>query len=390
MERTTGRVRTAATEVGFRQLAGRLAPVTVLGAALVASALARRQAPWISSTYLVALITLGGAIWALARWRPDPSRRMRRVGIVATATVLLALLPVPWMTAGLDEPPGTAWRLDGRLHVDGERIDPAGEWYWLTVGRPPLVAEVVAGVVGIGPGTKSLVGGIVASRPEVNEPAAVAVGLRAAGRAVEFRLVVELSRPSVDELPDRLEVATLNGIAVTTRTDWERAVGSLGARNTIVDADGASHEFRGRDLPYERTDLLDVPVGALDAVIGGRLARTPVGRWFRGLALGRSHGLMVALVTYAHVAGEDLARGRTITGTGGVRGDGSVVRIGGLRSKASAAARLGADVLLVPAEQKHELDGLDLGSTRVIAVSHLDEAIEALQDESEDIVDLGD
>jgi hypothetical protein len=370
MEPTPGRARRA------------LAPVVVLACALVGSALVRRQAPWVSWTYLGAVIALGAALWALAVWRPVPASRGRVVGLGLVVLSLVALLPVPWMTAGLERPPGTAWRLDGRLHIDGERIDPPGDWYWLTVGRPPMVAEAVASFVGVGSRTKSLVGGTGASRPDVNEPAAVAVGLRAAGIPVDIRLVVELSRPTVDGFPDRLEVVSLNGITPTTRGDWERALGSLGSHNTIIDTGGVEHAFVDPRLPYERTDLLDVPVDQIDARIGGRLAGTPMGRWFRGLALGRSHGVMVALITYAHFSGDDLARGRTITGTGGIRGDGSVVRIGGLRSKASAAIRLGADVMLVPAEQLHELDGLDRGRTQVIAVDHLDEAIQALRVQS--------
>jgi hypothetical protein len=375
-----GLVRVAAAVRGLGRHARRLAPLAALAVALAVSVLARRQAPWISWVYLGAVIALGGAIWALAAWRPASARRVRVPALAVTAALLVALLPVPWMTAGLEQPPGTAWRLDGRLQVNGEQIDPPGAWYWLTVGRPPIVAEVVAGFVGIRPTTKSLVGGTATSRPEVNEPAAVAVGLRAAGVAVDVRLVVELSRPTVAELPESLEVVSINGITTATRDGWERALGSLGAHNTIVDVDGTEHDFRGRRLPYERTDLLDVPVDPIDARIGGRLAGTPIGRWFRGLALGRSHGVMVALVTYAHFSGDDLARGRTITGTGGVSGDGAVLRIGGLRSKAAAAIRLGADVLLVPAEQVHELHGLDHGRTRVIAVGHLDEAIHALRD----------
>jgi hypothetical protein len=370
MEPTPGRARHAT------------APVVGLACALAVSVLVRRQAPWVSWLYLGAVMAVGGSIWALAAWRPVPASRRRVVGLGLAVLSLVALLPVPWMTAGLEHPPGTAWRLDGRLHIDGERIDPPGEWYWLTVGRPPMVAEAVAGFVGIGSRTRSLVGGTVASRPDVNEPAAVAVGLRAAGRPIDFRLVVELSRPTVDGFPDRVEVTSLNGIAATTPDDWERALGSLGNRNTIVDISGIELAFDGPHLPYERTDLLDVPVDQIEARIGGRLAGTPMGQWFRGLALGRSHGLMVALITYAHFSGDDVARGRVITGTGGIRGDGSVVRIGGLRSKASAAVRLGADVLLIPAEQLHELNGLDLGRTRVIAVDHLDEAIQQLRVQS--------
>jgi hypothetical protein len=196
-----GLVRVAAAVRGLGRHARRLAPLVALAVALAVSVLARRQAPWISWVYLGAVIALGGAIWALAAWRPASPRRVRVPALAVTAALLVALLPVPWMTAGLEQPPGTAWRLDGRLQVNGEQIDPPGAWYWLTVGRPPIVAEVVAGFVGIRPTTKSLVGGTATSRPEVNEPAAVAVGLRAAGVAVDVRLVVELSQPTVAELP---------------------------------------------------------------------------------------------------------------------------------------------------------------------------------------------
>lgn len=363
-------------------VARRTMPVLALIVVVTVAVLARRQAPWIPWGYLVAVIGLGAAIWILARWRPGPTRRVRVTGLLVAGTLLVALLPVPWMTAGLADPPGTAWRLDGRLHVDGDRIDPPGEWYWLTVGRPPLVAEVVSSWFGVGPTPVSMRSGTAASRPQMNEPAAVAVGMQAAGRPVALRLVVELSDPIVPGVPDRLVVATLNGIEPTDRAEWQRSVGSLTTTtgpHTITGLAGTTYEFSGTVLPYGRADLIDVPVDRIDAVIGGRLATTPIGRWFRGLALGRSHGLMVSLVTYSHVSGEDLARGRIVAGTGGIRGDGTVVRIGGVRSKAAAAARLGADVLLVPAEQIDELDGLDLGTTRVLPVADLQEAIAALR-----------
>ena len=76
--------------------------------------------------------------------------------------------------------------------------------------------------------------------------------------------------------------------------------------------------------------------------------------------------------------GRDLARGRSIAGTGGIRGDGSVDRIGGLRAKAAAARDAGADVLLYPAEQSRVLDGFAAGSMRLLPVASLDDAITAL------------
>jgi len=87
---------------------------------------------------------------------------------------------------------------------------------------------------------------------------------------------------------------------------------------------------------------------------------------------------MVALMTYADASGRDLAGGLTVAGTGGIRSDGSVSRIGGLRAKAEAAREVGADVLLFPAEQAAVLAGFDPGTMHLLPVSTLDEAIAAL------------
>jgi hypothetical protein len=279
-----------------------VALVLLVGAATV---IAKRQAPWIPTLYLATLVAAPIVLAVMFWWR-DGSPRWRITGATAAAVLLVAMLPVPWMTVRSDNPPGTAWRLDGRVVLDGVTLDPPGRWYWLTVGRPPTVAEVVISWVRGSDEVIDMRDGPVISQPISSEPIAVAAGLAAAG------------------------------------------------------------QLR--------------PIDDLDVTVGGRLASTPLGRWYRGLAVGRSHGLMVALVTYSHVSGDDLARGRTIAGTGAIEPDGQVVRVGGLLPKARAAARAGADVMVFPAEQIHELDGFDPGAMRLVPVSTLDEAIAALRE----------
>jgi PDZ domain-containing protein len=88
---------------------------------------------------------------------------------------------------------------------------------------------------------------------------------------------------------------------------------------------------------------------------------------------------VVALVSYVHGSGEDLARGRTVAATGRISSDGTIGRIGGLTAKAAAARDVGADVLLFPAEQAKQLAGFDHRSMELVPVSTLDEAIEALR-----------
>jgi PDZ domain-containing secreted protein len=114
------------------------------------------------------------------------------------------------------------------------------------------------------------------------------------------------------------------------------------------------------------------------AAVGGRLAAIPPFSLFRSLALGRSHGLVVALATYADAIDLDLAGGRHIAATGGVRSDGSVTRIGGLPAKARAARRVGVDVFFFPAGQEGDLSTFDPGSMKLVPVASLDEAIDFL------------
>ena len=99
----------------------------------------------------------------------------------------------------------------------------------------------------------------------------------------------------------------------------------------------------------------------------------------RNLSTGRSHGLMIALLAYEDSTSEDLARGRHITGTGGVNEDGTVRTIGYIEPKVLAADRVGADIVFVPAAQAGALDGVSLSNATVVGVSTVEEAVEYLR-----------
>jgi len=97
------------------------------------------------------------------------------------------------------------------------------------------------------------------------------------------------------------------------------------------------------------------------------------------LAPGNSHGLLVALAAYSAAAGEDLAAGRHIAATGTVRLDGMVGQLVYLPQKARAAMRAGADVLVFPAGQEAELEGLRDTELTLIAATSVGDAIAQLR-----------
>jgi hypothetical protein len=313
------------------------------------------------------------------------------------------VLPVPWLHVVSDDPLGTAWRLNGRLHVAGEVVDPPGRWTWLAVGRPAIVAEVLRDRVTSNPAPPvDLRADSMTLRPALAEPAAAAVGLRHAGRDVPLGFLVEAYGPLVDGLPERAIITQLDGVPLVDRSAWEQATTSLlgapPAEAVIVDGaapDATSAaaplrfetatkgafelEWSGDGLPYEVVRTLDTAPPTLEARITFAVLDLLPTEWFRELSLGSSHGLMVALTTYAHAVDVDLAQGRHIAGTGGIRGDGTVVPVGGLVAKAEAARRAGADVLFVPAMQQALLTSVDTGTMEVVPVETLADAIDHLQ-----------
>jgi hypothetical protein len=289
--------------------------------------------------------------------------------------VLLSLLPIPWLHVSDDDPPGMAWRLDGRLVVEGEVMDPAGTWSWLTVGRPPHLAEVAMDwLVGGGDHTRDMRDAPAANRPAINEPTAAAVGLAHAGVDITFGLLVEAVGATSDRYPERAVLTNVGGIRITDRASWEAAEARLDGPVIFITEDGSVHTTSGPGLPYRFLHIIDVAAD-VEAIVAGRVVQHAPVAWFRNLALGRSHGMMVALVTYAATTGEDLADGRHVAGTGGIISNGHVTRIGGLRAKAKAARDTGADVLLYPASQVDDLNGFDPRGMVLVPIETLDDAI---------------
>ena len=309
-------------------------------------------------------------------------RGRRRVIVLVVLLIVAMFLPVPWLHVLGDRPLGLAWRLDGHLEVEGEVIDPPGRWSWLTVGRPKLVFEVLRDEVTgrEDPSARDMRHVVVPDhRPSLAEPAAAVVGLNRAGRSIPLGLRMVARDPVDIRYPNDVVIVAIDGVPMIDRISVATAAAQRERGIRFETSDGRVFEAPGPELPYGRVSLVDLAPAEFDAAIYGHLPEIWPVTWFRNLALGDSHGLMVALTTYAHAAGHDLAQGRHIAGTGGIRGDGTVSRIGGLRAKAGAARDNGADVLLFPSEQQEELVGFEPKGMQLVPVSSLDAAIAWLE-----------
>ena len=303
--------------------------------------------------------------------------------VALTATLLgIALLPVPWLVARTPNPPGMAWQLDGRLQFNEHIIDPPGTWVGLTAGRPPVVAEVVRSWFDDEvEQPRNMRNGSTFNSPAMAEPAAIAIGLIEAGVAIDVTTLVEARDPLIEGLPARISVTQVNGREIASREDWSLTVGGLGEENEIVTAGGRVVPFTGDTFPYGRVDMMQSPTD-LEVSLAGWASLIPEGI-YRNLALGRSHGLLLALAAYTDAADIDIDGHRVIGATGVIHGDGTVGRIGGLDAKARAADRAGVEILLYPADQRCQetviMDALGDTEMTMVPVATLAQAIDALQ-----------
>lgn len=95
---------------------------------------------------------------------------------------------------------------------------------------------------------------------------------------------------------------------------------------------------------------------------------------------GPSAGLMLSLGVIDKLSPGDLTEGRKVAGTGTIDAAGRVGEIGGIKHKIRAARKDGAEMFFVPAGNCAEALAADAGSMRLVMVSELAGAVEALKD----------
>jgi PDZ domain-containing protein len=92
---------------------------------------------------------------------------------------------------------------------------------------------------------------------------------------------------------------------------------------------------------------------------------------------GPSAGLMFSLAVIDKLTTGDLVGSKFVAGTGTIKADGTVGRIGGIAHKIIAAHAAGATVFLVPAENCYEASA-DNPGMQLVKVKDLGEAVDAL------------
>jgi Lon-like protease len=191
----------------------------------------------------------------------------------------------------------------------------------------------------------------------------------------------------VQRVDERLPAAGLLETGdVLTAVDGQPVASSAALRDLVSSRDPGS-EVR---IGYEREGASgEVAIttatpesGEARSVIGVVLVEKPVYDFSITITLqdvgGPSAGLMFALGIIDKLGPESVTGGRYVAGTGEIRGDGSVLPIGGIPQKLVAAREKGAEVFLVPEANCAEASRRVPDGLRLVRVGSLGEALDAL------------
>lgn len=179
---------------------------------------------------------------------------------------------------------------------------------------------------------------------------------------------------------------------VLTSVDGEPVTGSQDLRDRVSSREPGSTLTVGylRDGEPAEVELTTAApeAGEARSVIGVQLAEVPEYPFDITITLtdvgGPSAGLMFALGILDKLGPESLTGGRYVAGTGEISTDGTVGPIGGIPQKIAAAEDKGAEVFLVPDANCAEAAASAPDGIRLVRVSTLQGALDALEALRED------
>ncbi|MBD2844771.1 PDZ domain-containing protein [Paenibacillus sp. IB182496] len=325
------------------------------------------------SLLLAAGVLLGGT-WLLAVWDMASREREIRGGVpwrsllqLGASATLLALLF--WPTSSLVTYPGLTMNMNRYALVEGGT--PKGEITGVLVfDRPAFPADwlyaelfphyVFRPIAGLGMSLGSYETLVRDMKREADELGA-AVAFEAAGvgqGAVSYgaRVTqVQVGGPAYGQLHPGDVIVELNGLPVATvldLTDRMRLVLPGETASVTIQRGGGRQTFELETVQHPSDESraavgievvnalqLDLP---RDVVFGSYFAHEG----------GPSHGAALALTLTDQLTPGGVTYGNRVVVTGTIAADGAIGRIGGIRQKAFAAERTGANVFFVPRGQE--------------------------------------
>lgn len=316
--------------------------------------------------------------------------------IVSAAVVTWAALVVPMPFHEIQS--GGAYAVEDMVTISAATGEVDGDLDLLTVRRTtPNILEAMW--VGLHPGRvlepardRTRTGLDPAAYREVQRHAfrsafltAIAVAAEEAGHTVELETRAVVAQvldggPSDGRLRPGDVIDGIDGMPVEGADTLVDLLGASDDPRPValrVDRDGQPTEVTVdlRELPETDRPVLGIIVETVAAEprlpFDATLGDTNI--------IGPSAGLMMALATADLLLEEDLARGRTIAGTGTISRDGTVGTVSGVAQKTRAALDVGADLLLVPREQLSDASAAVEAGIEVVGVTSLADALAAVR-----------